>query len=498
MLRNRRMTINFDFRAITACLGMAILAIFTGLIATTASPVLIALVVGLIGGCALLLAPRIGIWILIILGLTSGFVASIYPTFNKLPWALTLLSMLMLLPAMLKLSDVKKVPVFIWLALVFMVYALLVSLIQWHTLAQLLAGYKRYFQMFGLMFALALLAFKPEDYKGWLKLVLIIALMQLPFALYEYFFLAGLRGGRGVGVAEATDVVAGTLGANLEGGSANAQMAAFLIMAMAFLVARWREGLISRSRAFWLCLVCMLPLGLGETKIVILLLPLVWITLIRDDLKTRFFRFFIQLVGLLAVTSILGTIYLGLNDSDFSATITQMLSYNIGEQGYGTNILNRSTVLEFWWNNQSLSDPVGLLLGHGLGSAYFSPANPVPGHIALQYLGYGIDMTSASSLLWDTGLLGLLLFVSIFSFAWRAAGKLRKAARAAETRADALALQACLGILSLFVFYDSTLVNYLPFEVIAALVLGYLGYLVRQSHLEAHPTKVRAREGRAF
>jgi hypothetical protein len=477
------MLLSINLKAVAMLMTMAFLAVFTGLVATTANPVLIALLVGLMGGVALLLVPQISIWVLLIFGMTSGFLASVVPGLTKLPWALALLSMLLMLPVSIKFIETKKIPGFIWMALAFMLFAIFATAVQWNSLAQLMAGFKRYFQMYGLMFALTLLAFKPEEYKRWLKLMLIIGLIQLPFALYEYFVLAGMRGGRGISGAEASDVVAGTLGANMEGGSANAEMAAFLIMTMAFLLARWKAGLIEKPKAALMGMICLLPLGLGETKIVIVLLPLVWLILMRDDLRKKAIVFLTQFIGLLLITALFGLIYLGLNKSSLSEVISLTFSYNFGTQGYGLNILNRSTVIDFWWNNQSWSDPVGMFLGHGLGSAYFSPGNAVPGHIAVKFIGYGIDMTSVSSLLWDVGILGVLMFFSIFIMAWRAAGRLSRTANHPSVRADGLAIQGCIAIFVIFTFYDSALVNYLPFEAIAASVLGYLGYLVRsESH----------------
>lgn len=479
-----RMLSSINLKAITVFMAMAFLAIFTGLVATTANPILIALMVGLMGGVALLLVPKISIWILLIFSLISGFLASVMPGLNKLPWALALLSMLLMLPVSIKFIETKKIPGFIWMALAFMLFALFASAVQWNSLAQFMAGFKRYFQMYGLMFALTLLAFKPEEYKRWLKLMLIIGLIQLPFALYEYFVLAGMRGGRGIGGAEASDVVAGTLGANMEGGSANSEMAAFLIMTMAFLLARWKAGLIEKPKAALMGMICLLPLGLGETKIVIVLLPLVWLIVMRDDLRKKAIVFLTQFIGLLLITALFGLIYLGLNKSSLSEVISLTISYNFGTQGYGTNILNRSTVIDFWWNNQSWGDPVGMFLGHGLGSAYSNLGNAVPGHIGVNFIGYGIDLTSVSSLLWDVGILGVLMFFSIFIMAWRVAGRLSRTSNHPSVRADGLAIQGCIAIFVIFAFYDSALVNYLPFEAIAASILGYLGYLVRSENHE--------------
>ncbi|MDP2229626.1 hypothetical protein [Methylotenera sp.] len=489
-MRSERIKLMFasiNIKTMVVMLVTGVIAAFTGLIASTGNPILLALLVGMFAGVALLKAPNVSVWMLLIIGLFSGFLGSLVPGLSKLPWALALLSMLLLLPVSIKFIENQRIPFFIWLAMIFMIYAVLATLVQMNSLSELFAGFKRYFQMYGLMFALALLAFKPEDYKRWLKLMMIIALMQLPFSLFEYFVLVGMRGGRGVGGAEATDVVAGTFGANLEGGSANSVMVAFLIMGMAFFIARWKEGLIEKKRVVWLCLLCLLPLGLGETKIVIFLLPMVWLVVMRDDIKQKSGRFLLQFVGLLIVTSIFALVYLGLNTGASSLTssdvLKEALSSNIGSKGYGTYILNRTTVISFWWENHHLSDLVTLLFGHGLGSSYFSPTNPIAGHVAVQYIGYGIDLTTATSILWDTGLIGLLLFLIIFIAAWVSAGRLRAIASSAHIRADALAIQACIALFIVFTFYDSTLINFLPFELITATVLGYLGYLMRNQYV---------------
>ena len=475
---------NINYKMVFAFLIISAVAVFAGLIASTGSLLLVQLLVGMMGGIALLKAPNISVWILLSVALLYGVFASYVPALNKLPWALALISMLLLLPVILQLITQKQIPAFIWLAIIFMLYALLVTIMQWDSVSQFLAGFKRYFQMYGLMLALALLAFKPSEYERWLKLLLIIALIQLPFALFQRFMLGDIS----TGSAVLTDRVAGTLGSSSEGGSTNAQMVAFLIMAATFVVARFREGLIQKSKTIWLCLFCLMPLALGETKIVVVLLPLVWFVLMREEFKKHTSKFLIQMLAILAVTTLLGLIYLGLNKGVIPGMtntdiIKQTLEYNVGSQGYGNYILNRTTVIAFWWLNHSWNDLLGILFGHGLGSSYFNAANAVAGHIAVSYIGYGIDLTAASSLLWDTGVLGLLLFISIFVFAWIAAERLHKATINPRVRADAIAMQACIAVFIVFVFYDNTIVNILSFELIAATVLGYLSYLVHQQHL---------------
>lgn len=476
-----RTNITINYKAIFFFLAMTGIAVFSGMVASTGSLQLTQLVVGMIGGVALLIIPRWSIWIVLSVGLLYGIFASYLPVLNKLPWALALMSMLLMLPTIIRFIEAKNIPAFIWVALIFMLNTLLVTLIQWDSFSQSIAGFKRYFQMYGLMFALALLAFKPGDYEKWLKLMLFIALLQLPVALLQRFMLGDLDGG--YASAELTDRVAGTLGSSAEGGSSSAQMVTFLMIAAAFLIARCKEGLIEKSRTIYLCMICLIPLGLGETKIVVLLLPIAWLILMRDDFKKTPSRFMAQLLVLLVLVSVFAAVYIGLNkgknDITSAEVLTQTLAYNIGEQGYGTYLLNRATVMDFWWTNHSVNDMLGMWFGHGLGSSYFNAGNAVAGHIAVSYIGYGIDLTSASTLLWDTGILGLVLFICIFITAWLAAGKLRKLSASSSIRADSSAIQACLAMLFVFIFYDNTLVNILSFELIFSAILGYLGYLVR-------------------
>ena len=54
------------------------------------------------------------------------------------------------------------------------------------------------------------------------------------------------------------------------------------------------------------------------------------------------------------------------------------------------------------------------------------------------------------------------------------------------TRADLLAIQAALAIFLIFTFYRDSAVNLLSFEIVIALVFGYLAWLVH-CHSQAGP-----------
>ena len=80
------------------------------------------------------------------------------------------------------------------------------------------------------------------------------------------------------------DVVAGTFGANMTKGGANGEMAAFLIIVLGFLLSRLRHQVPGAHRALWVAPLVAMPLFMGETKIAVVLIPLLFLTLYRRTL----------------------------------------------------------------------------------------------------------------------------------------------------------------------------------------------------------------------
>jgi len=459
---------------------LLISALFLGVLATTANVIMIGAGLGLLAGAFLLAAPRLVIWLMIGLGLTSGVLVSLAgPAYVRLPWALSLLSFILWPLALFNLLQHKRIPAFVLLSLAFVLFSVGASAFEWYSLDEFIAGFKRYFQAYGVLFALAAMTFSADDMRRWQKLMLAIALLQLPFCLYELLFLVPLRGGLSSG-SEVLDVVAGTFGANLNGGSPNAEMAAFLLIVAAFLSMRWRAGLLGTGRYVACIVICLLPLGLGETKIVVVLLPMVIFVLLRRDFFSAPARYLPIILAFCAVTVLLGYIYVTvMMKSTLADVLDNTMRYNFEQAGYGDAYLNRTTVFNFWWERHDWTDPLSLLFGHGLGSSYWSPTNLLAGHVGMQFARYSIDLTAVAALLWDVGVVGATLYVLVFIAAWHAANRVGRFSRDPAARADALAIQAALAIVLLFMVYNNSAVNLLAYQVLIATLLGYLAHLYR-------------------
>lgn len=473
-----------NWRSVGLLLVVGVCSVAMGLLAVTADPVKIGLGISLMLGSVLLVKPEWTVWLIFVIGLLFG-VLSASAAFSKITWGVSLLSMLLFIPSFMNIvwSEERRAPGFIWLALAYFFYATVVSAVQCDSLMEFVAGFKRYFQAFGLMMALTMIVFTTACYDRWLKFLMVVALLQFPFALYELLVLVPQRGGFELS-SYTTDVIAGTFGANLEGGSPNFVMVVYLFVALAFLLARWRAGLIKSSTFYIFSLICLAPLGMGETKIAVLMVPLVGMVVMQNDLKKNPLSFLISLVVLLSLSGMLVYLYAAvMMNTSLDAVIDQTISYNFGEKSYNGEVgdLNRWTSITFWFQQQGLQDPVSFLFGNGLGSSYSAlEGSAVPGHIGSRYLHLTLTVTAVSTILWDTGLVGLMLFIGIFIAAWVGAGKLMRAVDDPVVKADALAIQAGSVIFLLSLVYVDFIVNLVSMELLYAILLGYLGYLMNK------------------
>jgi hypothetical protein len=459
--------------------GLGAAAVLAGLLAASANPLLIAVGIGALLGGLLLLAPKANLWLAIVLGLSTGAVLSFAGTAStKLQWGVVLLTAMLFMPVVLHALPRPRLPLFLWLYLAFIALSLLSSLVHWDGASAFISSMKRYNQALGIMLALAVLPLDWHDHRRLRTTFFWIALLQLPFVLYEAFVLVPIR----IAIAGAdatsqvTDVIAGTFGANLKGGSPGAEMVAFVLMLIGFGWARWRMGTLSTAR-LGLFVVAMLPcIGLGEVKYVVILFPLMALVLYWDDIVARPGRYLPVMAAALLVNMAFVYLYFGyFSGATVDKGFAEALRYNVADQGYGRLVLNRTTVLSFWWKHQGLHDPVGFLIGNGAGSAYWTTdPNVASGSVGARFPWYGVGLTGASMLLWDMGLLGTLLYVAVFVVAFVQARRLYRRETDAQVRAVLLGLQAALAVILAFIPYSNSMLNVLPFQIVVAVVLGYL------------------------
>ena len=481
--------VQFTWPQLSLFVLASIFALIFGIIAVTSNLILVGLAMGIVIGIFLLTDPKKTIWLVLGLGLISPAILDMLGTgYYKILWAISIMAMLLIVPGLLNTVDLnlklkRDIPVFVWLAILFFCLSLLTTLIQLHSVGELLTGLRRYFQAYGLMLVLATLFLTRKDFNQWLKFLLYIAFLQLPFAIYERLVLVSQRDNLANWGASATDVVAGTFGANLYTGSPNAIMVCYILLASAFLISRWRFGFIKTKHLILMVSLMLAPIFLGETKIVILLIPMMTLVLFRKGFFDNVSKTIIFILVMLVLTLTIAYYYVYiLLESNFIEAYLGVMRYNIGNVGYGDNLLNRFTVMTMWWESHGIHEPINLLFGHGLGSSYGSQIST--GHIAQQFMNYGINLTTISTILWDLGLVGLILYVSIFIFMWIKSEQIYQRSKSKLVKADCLAVQVGIAFTLLFLFYSDSQVNLMTHEIIVALLIGYTAFMYKEEYEE--------------
>lgn len=468
-------------RYAVAGLLLPFVAIVVGLLSATANPLLIAPIVGAILGVGLLIRPKIAFWIALVGALlVAGPLFQFQPPeLARSSWLFAAVNMMLLAYAVLMIlvrRDKLDLQPPIYIAMALLGYALAVTLVMSPGVGSLFAGFKRYYQSIGIMFALAVLPFTFADVERMRKVVVLTVYMQFPFALYQLLVWVPARRGMGFGVVP-IDAVSGTFEANFFGGGSSSVMAYLLVMAVAYLMKRWLSGGL-KFRKFLLFLpLAAAPLFMGETKVVVVILPMMILLALRLELMEKPFRGVLLVGFTIGTTVLLGWAYLLMMappGRPLMEGVYGAIAYNFGDQPYaaGRILLNRTTALVFWYHEQSWSNPIATVFGYGLGASYDGVGSLEPGYLARRYPNMGIGLTSATTILWDLGLAGFALLMTMYFFAWRCAHRAVNIHRGTRFGAMMCVVEAAIIVDVVILFYSDMSVSRPSQSAIEAMLFG--------------------------
>ncbi|HET7204906.1 MAG TPA: hypothetical protein VFI92_16215 [Steroidobacteraceae bacterium] len=379
-------------------------------------------------------------------------------------------------------TDLLPMPV-VW-AIAFTVTAVVSVLVNLSNPDVAVMGAKNYFQMGAFFVGVALLRWDHSTLdRSLVRALILLAVLQLPFALHQYLYLVPQRIGLGGGIVPA-DIVSGTFGATLLGGGANAVLAAFQIIVVGLLLALWKNGALSLFRMAALSLVLLLPLLVNQAKIAVLYLPLVFLVLFRRDFIVRPGKFLIAGVGIAGVFAVLMTALMLTHPSGRLNSWSELVDFvvarqtaTIAERGNEYGALTRWTTLTFWAEEHATANPVHTLVGHGLGASREAEDSGLAHTLAEQkYPGLNIGHTAVSALLWDTGVIGLVTVLGMLGSAFFMAGSLARHHRDRDPFRCGLyeGLQAGIAVLTLGLAHKDFFVVHIPYQTITYLIVGYI------------------------
>ncbi len=476
---------------------MVFLSLIAGFVSATGNMTFVAMFVGVVLAMLLAASKKALFWFVLIGGIVFVGLSQLYfPAGKYIRYVIPLAVFGLLFHALLSKSNSVtsqqsplSLPIIRW-ALAFVLFTLISTIINWSGVGSAVLGLKGYFQVWGLLFVFLLLQWRPGFIDSLPKAILLIAFVQLPFVLHQYIFLVPKRIGIDPNIIP-VDIVAGTFGASMMGGGANAALAAFLFVVVACVVGMWKRGVVSTFVMIVVSGILLIPVFLNEAKVSVVYLVLVFIVLFFKDIAKAPMRFilvsgfaFVLLVGMVSTLVALhpDKRISSWQDLVMLSVERQLASAEERKGQYGE--LSRWTALTFWAQEHSDKYFVEAVVGHGAGASrdQLHGLDIADTLAENNYSGLRIGYTAVAAVLWDTGLVGLVLVLGLFLAAFRTAGHLAKLHEATPWRAGVFdGLRAGIAILTFSLAHKDFFAYQIPFQTFLIVVFGYLAYWQYQS-----------------
>jgi len=495
---NQRNTVRLRIPRISSELLLYVLVtplvVFLGLVVSLGDKLLDMMIFAIVGGGFLLFLPLpFLMYALIITTLLIAGTAEYFGKISQAQWIpfLMALALYARLPfEMLRNNratssrvDKQNPPALYWLIAIYLALIVLTAIVNQAPILQTLVGAKSYLFFWSFLFLILVANLPPEQLDSFWKSIVLVAVLQLPFVIYQHFVIMKQR----VALWGA-DAVVGTFGGDPNGGGSNSTLLLYMLVAALYATALYREGLLKRG--WWLSTLFLSAtvIALGETKIALVLIPLGFAIVYWDHLK----RNFAALAGFAAVMAVaIGSLLViyqlaywddmfrsrSLGESIEKSVNYMTDPYNMKRE---TGEVGRTAALNLWWEDPK-ADALRRTIGYGPGASRGRSTISI-GEVALRYVPYEINANAAAALLWDLGVIGLLLFSAILAsgalLAYRAAGWVAPNSPQRAGLRTAAALLACLFIM---IPYNRYVVDQAAVQLLMVFCLAYAAYWYRAS-----------------
>jgi len=408
-----------------ALLGVSLFTLLVGAIGgfavATGAKLLIVPVFGLILGLFVLLLPVE--WLLLTLVALSFLIVGVVGYFakiNQIYWVPYILGLVIWFRALVEFALRGKQhagpwPFVLWAFVFYLLMLGINALVNPQSAGVYLVAAKNYLFLLSVFLAGFILIKRPHTYELIWKFLLLVALLQLPVAVYQYVVVGGRLAAEG---SHGWDAVSGTFGGS-ETGGASGFMGLYLVTMLVLLITLVRNGQISKRWASIFAVVCLTPAFLGEVKAIFMVfLPVAFAWLYRKEIARSplqasiWFMAFIMLMALALLTyqklhyQDAGGTNRPLTETMEEAVLLETDPYYVREQ---TGEMGRTALLVLWWQHHGMDEPQKFMFGHGLGSTRISSF--YVGEVQRLFPRQRLDRHALSILLWDIGAIGTFAYV---------------------------------------------------------------------------------------
>ncbi|PSJ16447.1 hypothetical protein [Nitrosomonas supralitoralis] len=471
--------------------SVLLLSVFSGILAVSGNLILLVPLLVLYGVFFILATPAAWtVWIIfwgafLVTGPSAYFIR-----FSQLQWFTVLVSAALLLPLLLDLLRTRtsnksmSIPSGLWGPIFLIIMVFFSTVIDQPRFSEFINASRYYLLMWPLMLVIMFGLISEKMIMQLWKALMIVAILQFPMAIYQYFFVVPSSGRN-----SPWDAVIGTFHGAIEGGGDSAAMAIMLLIAMLTAIALWREGKLDGLRMALVVLFGIFTLGLAEVKAAVILLPVVIGIYYRRELLKRPVEFIVAMIGAVLLVGVLFTFYEKLHYGDVSthtfkknqvtSTYDRVVrALDPEAQTYDGRELGRINLLVNWWkNNVSSGDLQHSLFGYGMGATYESRIGT--GELVNRF-PYKINTSSSLILLWEVGILGHLVFLFILLLGAKASERAADQNDVPEIHRIFLRIGAVgLILLALTMPYKNFHLYSNPIQFLMMLMLGQAAYWSR-------------------
>lgn len=404
-------------------------------------------------------------------------IAGVLPrAFVLIPEILSAITLLMVISYFAKtkilILDFKYIILFVFFAL----HVILGIIINGYDAGPVVAGFRAYFKYVPFFLLASVYVF--SDVQIWKQLMVLLALVviQMPIALLQKFvFFSEWSTG---------DVISGSL-------PTSSFLTIILICAISVVFAFYFKNKISFKKLIIITFILFFPTTINETKSTLILLPIAILTpaiilKLRGELKQSVFKIFI-VIGILFVCFV--TIYdqfwgerYGDEGSvlDFYTDSGKIAKYLApGKVIEHKDVIGRGDLLTIPAKTLYKKDPIKLITGLGIGSVTNTPISELGGEYS-HFRDEGLVQNSFAYLVWEVGILGILLSVIFMVMIFQDAKRLSRGSGLASIIGT-----GWLGVIPIILvslFYK----DLIPVNSIMYLFWYFSGYVAARSLIEKH------------
>ncbi len=275
-----------------------------------------------------------------------------------------------------------------------------------------------YMSFWGLMIFLAYTQMSPDGYSKLWKAFISIVFLQVPLVIAQHFVYA-----KNSTYSTSWDAVVGSFGGNPDGGGNSAGLAFFVVIVLLLVIDLYRKKLITSKKRALVFISTFIIIILAEIKAVFILIPLGLLILFRAEILKKPMKSMMFSLLLIICFYLIFYVYANLyNSKEDDISINEYVEYIIdsysnseyGQKKYvvDDSTLTRVSALVYWFDmhNEYNYGLVNSFIGHGIGSSKYTGKYATT---IAQKLGYRLNRTGISMLLWDVGILGLTLYLFI-------------------------------------------------------------------------------------